>query len=152
MGELDVRVFAGSVDNNLPISLLYNTRGSFGHFGLATPYAFETMNTNEFQHSEYGILHLRHNFRDLLFRGKKSGPYVNLVHSMMWGVLGNEDKHNQEMNSANLGFYESGIEVDRILKMQFSGLGLGVFYRYGPYHLEEEIDNFAFKMSYTLMF
>ena len=150
-GELDVRVFGGSVDPHLPLPLLYNAKGSFG-IGPATPFAFETMRTNEFQHARFGAIHLRHNFKDLLFKGKKAGPYVVLVHSMLWGEALNAGDHSVEVRSAEKGYYESGIELDRLLKLQFSGLGIGVFYRYGPYHLERRIDNFAFKLSYVFMF
>ena len=98
------------------------------------------------------MAHFRHNFGDLLFKGKKSGPLISLVHSMMWGNMKDRDRHNISVQSANKGYFESGVQVDRIIRLQFSGVGLGIFYRYGPYHLSKTTDNLALKLGYVIAF
>ena len=45
------------------------------------------------------------------------------------------------------GYFESGIVVKGLLYTPLSNMGLGVFYRYGPYAYPEVFDNFAFKYS-----
>lgn len=152
LGEFDTRFYAGKIDEGLPLSMAYNVRGSFSHYSLATPFSFETVRTNEFQHTSYFMAHFRHNFMDLLIRGKKAGPQISLVHNMVWGDMKEKNRHNVEIHTTSKGYFESGIQVDRLLRMQFSGLGIGVFYRYGPYHLPDTINNFAFKLAYSFMF
>jgi hypothetical protein len=67
VGNFSTSVIAGYSPDDIPLSFLYNARGSWDDFTIATPGAFETMRTNEFRHSEFVAVHLRHNFLDLLF-------------------------------------------------------------------------------------
>jgi hypothetical protein len=48
------------------------------------------------------------------------------------------------------GYFESGILINNLLNQWFFGIGVGAFYRYGPYSLNKTIDNFAFKFTITL--
>ena len=50
------------------------------------------------------------------------------------------------------GYFESGIVIDGILANPMAKLGLGVFYRYGPYSLPNVWDNFAWKYSASIDF
>lgn len=45
------------------------------------------------------------------------------------------------------GYYESGLIIENLLKSGFTGLGIGVFHRYGPYANPEMKDNFVYKLS-----
>ena len=49
-------------------------------------------------------------------------------------------------NALERGFYESGIEANKI----FKGLGITAFFRYGPYQLPRFDDNLSIKISYFL--
>ncbi len=149
VGNFSIATIAGYVPDELPLTLLYNARGSWAKFTVAAPQTFETMRTNEFQHSEFVAVHLQHNFRSLLLKTKSFAPEIVLVHSMLWGNLGQAQNHNIEMKPADRGYYESGIRIDALMKSSFTGMGIGVFYRYGPYHLSTERDNFAFKLTST---
>jgi hypothetical protein len=152
VGHFSTSVIAGYTPDDIPLSFLYNARGSWDNFTIATPGAFETMRTNEFRHSEFVAVHLRHNFMDLLFQAGNFRPYFILVHNMMWGNMQNASSHNLQLKAAKLGYYESGLQIDNLLVSNFSGIGIGVFYRYGPYHLPETRDNFAFKLTSSLVF
>ncbi len=152
VGQFTTSIIAGYTPDDIPLSLLYNARGSWDHFTIATPGAFETMRTNEFRHSEFVAVHLRHNFTDLLFQAGKFRPYLLLVHNMMWGQMHHSQSHNLAVKTARNGYYESGIQIDNLLVSNFSGLGIGVFYRYGPYHLPEMRENFAVKLTSSLVF
>jgi hypothetical protein len=50
------------------------------------------------------------------------------------------------------GFYESGIELNRILAFNFTGIGFGVYYRYGPYHFTTPGTNIAYKFTLNFKF
>jgi hypothetical protein len=37
--------------------------------------------------------------------------------------------------------------INSLIRSGISGIGLGAFYRYGPYQLPKAIDNWAFKLT-----
>ena len=150
LGDFSIKAVGGYVPENVPLPLLYNARGTWDKFTVAAPGTFETMRTNEFQNSQFVALHFRHNFKDLLFKREKFKPYINLVHSMMWGSFEYPQSHNLAITSVSKGYYESGIQLDKLLVSNLSALGFGTFYRYGPYHLPRAIDNFAFKLTISI--
>ena len=158
-GDFTVRVTGGWIPNNLPAHMNYNAQGtntnSYDHdryLGLAAPYTFETMRTNEFIHSRFVQVHLRHSFKDLLFKSGKFRPLLSVVQNMCWGDLENPASHTIIGRQAKEGFFESGLVIDQLMKSAFSGIGLGVFYRYGPYAGTSAEDNIVVKFSTNISF
>lgn len=159
-GIFSVRLAGGWVSDDLPPSLLYNARGTNnldyregnGFLGIAAPHTFETMRTNEFMHSRYAALHLRHNFKGLLFRAGNFNPWFSLVHNMLLGDRRSSFVLPGWAKEADNVFVESGLVVDRLLVSGFSGLGLGVFYRYGPQAAGQFSEDVAVKLSAAVSF
>lgn len=158
VGDLSVSTVAGYMPDDVPLSLLYNAMGTNNlnyekkWLGIATPGAFETMQTNEFQHSQFVAVHVRHNFKQLLLKTEKFKPQFVLVHNMLWGKFDFPDSHNFDVKAAEKGYYESGFHIDGLMKSGITSLGLAAFYRYGPYHRAKEIENFAFKLTAAYVF
>jgi hypothetical protein len=153
VGRLSITAIGGKMMNDVPLSLMYNARGTFGKkVTLAVAETFETMRTNEFMHSEYIAVHIRHNFFSLLFKRPKFQPEFQLVHNMLWGNFSKADKHNFDFKTATKGYFESGLQIDKLTRSGFSALGIGFFYRYGPYHLDDFRSNLAIKLTSTLNF
>lgn len=152
VGDLTITAIAGRVEGNVPLSLLYNARGTNANFSIASPLAFETMRTNEFQHSEFAAVHIRHNFKTLLLKTKSFAPQFQLVHNMMWGDINNASQHSFAVQAVRKGFFESGLQIDGLLKSQFTALGIGTFYRYGPYALDGFKNNVVFKLTSVVTF
>lgn len=150
-----MRVNAGYNPDNTPLTLLYNAQGSNNinydknrFVGIASPFAFETMRVNEFMHSQFVGVHLRHNFKNLLYKSKNFKPEFILVHNMLWGEMKYAEKQNVQFKQALKGYVESGLQVDRLLNSNFTSFGLGVFYRYGPYSFDKISENIAAKSSF----
>lgn len=154
LGTSSFRLIAGKIVNPVPFTLLYNARGTYNDFGVFSPDAFETMRTNEFQHSEFIALQFRHSFKDLLFRYENFRPQLILVHNMMVGRLDSEQTERFELSpiAASQGYFESGFQIDRLLVSGFSGLGVGFFYRYGPYSMDTFRNNLAVKLTSVINF
>lgn len=158
VGDLSVMTLGGMVPEDVPFSLLYNAQGSNNldykkkWIGIATPGAFETMHTNEFQHSQFVSVHVRHNFKQLLVKREKFRPQFVLVHNMLWGKMDHAESHNYEIKAAEKGYFESGFQIDGLLKSGITSFGVAAFYRYGPYHHAKEIENFAFKLTAAYVF
>ena len=151
LGRPQFSVEAGLTDGRVPQHKLNSSLGTNRQSDfllVSTENAFETMLPYEFFSSEYIHFHFRHNFGSLLFKTKKFEPQLVLTTSAGFGELSYEGLHAGEtFNTMEKGFYESGMLINNILKLNFTTFGVGAFYRYGPYKFEKASDNFAFKMS-----
>jgi len=143
----------GYAFGDAPITHLYNTAPNnltketvVQRITFAGRNAFETMYFNEFFSSQYLFFQIKHGFdRITLFR--KVRPSLVLVTRMVWGNMEKPEQHvGPAYKTLDKGFFESGIELNKIYK----GIGLGGFYRYGPNQLARFDDNIAVKISYVL--
>ncbi|WP_072969718.1 DUF5686 family protein [Flavobacterium saccharophilum] len=143
----------GYAMGDVPITHLYNTMPNnltketiIQRITFAGRNSFETMFFNEFFSSQYIFFQVKHGF-DRIKIMKKVRPSLVLVTRMAWGNMENPEQHvGPAYKTLDKGFFESGIELNRI----FKGFGLGGFYRYGPNQLLKFEDNIAVKISYVL--
>jgi hypothetical protein len=159
LGTLNVRISGGLIPGDLPPSLLYNMRGTNNlnyaegpYIGLVSANSFETMRTNEFMVSRYAALHIRHEFRDLLFKSENFRPYITLVHNMLIGERDGNTDFLIAARESERPFIESGIVLDRLFVSGISALGVGFFYRYGDHAFDGTRDNFIGKISGSFAF
>ena len=144
---------AGYAIGDVPLTHLYNTSPNnitketiIQRITFAGKNSFETMYFNEFFSNEFLYFQFKHGFKRLTLLGKIK-PSLVLVSRMAWGNLQKPEQHvGLEYKTLNEGYFESGIELNQILK----GLGLTAFYRYGPNQLPKFEDNIAIKLSFTL--
>ncbi|WP_163400558.1 DUF5686 family protein [Flavobacterium fluviatile] len=143
----------GYAMGDVPITHLYNTMPNnlnketvIQRITFAGRNSFETMFFNEFFSSEYLFFQIKHGFNRVKIL-KKVRPSLVLVTRMAWGNMEKPEQHaGPSYKTLDKGFFESGIELNKIYK----GFGLGGFYRYGPNQLPEFEDNIAVKISYVL--
>ena len=155
LGETSLSAQLGYINGLAPITELFNIYGtSVNTFGIYCTEAFNTMRPDEFFCDRFGALYLSHNFKNLLLNFKKFHPEIILVTNIAWGT--NNDNINSQIlrfsdsqiySDLSKGYYESGIVIDKIIHAGISKVGLGAFYRYGPYSYDDIMDNFAFKIS-----
>jgi hypothetical protein len=115
--------------------------------------SFETMFFNEFLNDAYIQLQFRQDFRSTLLKINNFAPHIEVVTRAMWGMISNPDVH-QNIRTQDLrhGYYESGLELNKLYKLDFTAFGLAFFYRYGPYSLPEFSDNFIVKFTSKFSF
>jgi len=149
LGTFSFRIIGGLADENAPYAWLYNMRASNGEkFPVAVQNTFETMRPNEFLADRYGALHLRHSFGNLLFKSKRFKPIPILVANLGWGSLSEPDRHRgYTFRSMDHGYYEAGLQIDAILRSNFTGIGVGLFHRFGPYATGAFEDDAAVKLT-----
>ncbi|MFW6020218.1 MAG: DUF5686 family protein [Bacteroidales bacterium] len=153
LGDTEVLIRAGKVSENLPVSLQYAGFGSYYDYTIACPGTFNTMRLNEFAANEYGAIHLEHDFKKHLFRWENFQPSLAITSSAMWGNwAGQKYQMNTEYKQLNKGYFESGVLINSILKSSISALGLGFYYRYGPYSLDAFRDNLSIKVTVNFNF
>jgi hypothetical protein len=52
----------------------------------------------------------------------------------------------------NLGYYESGLLINNLVNLRVYTIGIGAFYRWGPYSFDNAWDNVAAKISMIFPF
>jgi len=152
LGSSSFQLIGGLVrGSDLPLNLLYFSRGVGRQNGIYAANTFQTIDANDFVHDRFISLHWRHNFESLFFRTEKQAPQFGIENKFILGRLNTAAQHfltepmNVRIMSAEQGYFESGITLSRI-KLLDQYWGVGVFYGYGPYQVNRWHDNLAFKL------
>ena len=150
-GTTSFMVEGGVVNGDVPLQKLYNGSGSFRKFSIEAANSFATMRMLEFVSDEFISLFFSQNFGSLLYRSGSFRPELVFVTNVGFGRLSNPEDHiNIPVRSLEKGYFESGILINNIYRQFFVGYGLGLFYRYGPYSFNKNIDNFALKLTFNI--
>jgi len=150
-GRFSTSLTMGTSSGIIPYTLLFNARGNTADFSLFSEGSFETMGLNEFLSDQYIAFNWSHHIYHLTGKGHQFRPELVLVNNAIIGSLKNPEKHlGVDINSLEKGYFESGLLINELLRMNFSGFGLGVFYRYGYYAMPDQRDNLYFKLSLTV--
>jgi len=148
-GDTRLALIGGIVTGEVPYSKLYAGLGSYKTFTIETEQSFGTMRFNEFLSDRFFALFLKQDFGKLLFKPRgRFQPEIALVHNLGFGMLMNQEPHeNITYKTFERGYFEGGLLINNLIRLQLFRYGLGVMYRYGPYSNPETIDNFAFKLT-----
>lgn len=154
MGQSHIRLQGGWIDRALPYNMQFTGFGiKTGDLSVFIRNSFQTVTPYEFAMDKYAVLHFSHNFGSLLFKTEKFKPHLVLHQHVGFGSLSNATDHGLvSVQTMEKGFFESGLQIDNILRINYLnvaylGLGAGVNYRYGAYHLPELKDNLAYTIS-----
>lgn len=156
IGESKIRIDAGLIDQPLPYGLLFTGEGSNTQdiSALVRNY-FQTIGPYEFLSDRYVNVFFTHNFGSLLFHAGKFKQTFTVVQNIGWGTLSHPEYHQQiDFKTKEKGLYESGLQIDNLVKLNYLnvgylGFGIGGYFRYGPYAFAKATDNIAFKLSMT---
>lgn len=153
------QISAGAIKGNAPYFSLFNGKGSnTGKFDLNSfviPNYFQTMKIYEFTSDRYAYFFLTHDFgRIVPTRSRFFRPELSLHQNIGWGDLKNIEAHSIEIRTMNAGFYESGLTLTNLLRINYVnigyfGLGGGVFLRYGKYTIADISKDLVAKINIT---
>ena len=156
LGKLTIQVNGGYIDQAIPACNLYYAPASYRLITLYAPNSFGTMRSNEFLSNKYASLYLYHDFGYLLYKGKKwFHPEFALSQNIGFGWLDHPERYAYNSINPrvmNLGYYESGLLINNLVNLQLYTIGIGAFYRWGPYSFDNVGDNFAYKISMIFPF
>ena len=152
MGTSTILFRAGLMTNDAPLIEYFNGYGSFaGNFSLSAPYSFATMQLNEFATTSFVAAYLRHDFSRWMFpENYKTKPALIFAQNIGFGTLDERYKDQFHFKDYRNGYYESGIEINNLLRVGYISWGAGIYYRYGPYRLNAVHDNFAYKFGFLI--
>ena len=141
-------VQAGAASGDLPYAILFDGRGGYGKFTIYAPQSFATMRINEFVSDRYASFFFTQNFGKLLKPSRLFNPELALSTAAGFGNLSHPEEHRGvEIRTLTKGFYESGLLINNLVDLKVYNIGLGAFYRLGPYSFPAFNDNIAFKFS-----
>lgn len=141
-----LRLNAGHIEGSYPSSILYSAFGSYKSIGIEVPFTFATMRLNEFAADQFISFHFSHDISLFKKSQRSFKPHLLLTTNIGKGAI-TTNKYQPTINDFNKIYYESGIVINNLLKNQLIEYGFSVHYRYGSYHLDTPIDNFAFKLA-----
>lgn len=149
LGQLSIRADYQKSIGNVPLPMLIYTPGIYNRrLGVGASNIFETIFPNEFLNDELLSGFLRFNFNPWILKKGKFEPVVSLRLNAGIGRLRNPERHSIiEFSTMEKGFYEAGIVLDRLVNAGIAGYGFGVFYRFGAYRSNNELENLAFKLT-----
>lgn len=151
LGVTNIGLKAGLLLGEVPYAKLYSGGGTYRPFALCAPGSFGTMRGNEFLSDRYISLFISHNFDALLFNGGWFKPEIEIGTNIGFGWLSNpEYHHNVDFKTMEKGYFESGIMLNKLLRLKLLSVGLGAMYRYGPYSYAAFKDNIAYKFTLSL--
>lgn len=153
LGVSDVLLQAGYASAGCPVMETFNILSCYLPMGLYSPGCFNTMRFDEFFCDRFVALFLSHNFGGQLWRTNSRWfkPELTLATHFGWGDMRRADAFpGKNFRTMEKGYFESGVVVDGLLRISMLKMGLGVFYRYGPYAFGSFKDDIALK--YSLVF
>jgi hypothetical protein len=154
LGTTSIMIRGGKIIQTAPSTEWFNGYGSYsGGFTILAPYTFATMRLNEFSADQFGSLHVRHSFgTGFIPSWYFIRPELAIAQNIGFGTL--QSKYSVPTGATDFrkGFFESGVELNRILNSSFAGLGMGVYYRYGAYRFSTDKLNFAYKFTLNFKF
>lgn len=150
-GKTNIRLEAGIAEGVLPYPLLFNLPASYSNSGLYAPFSFATMRMNEFIADRYISMFFTQNFGHLLIKKKYFAPDIVIATNISFGGLKKSIHHKGiAFNTAEKGFFESGLLLRNLIKLPALKIGAGAFYRYGPYQYKRFNENLALKITLTV--
>ena len=159
LGKTTYRLDLGYIDTALPYGLLFTGEGSLDKkIPFIVKHYFQTVTPYEFLSDRYAHLFTTHNFGRLLNNKGVFQPDVLLHNNLGIGSLEHATYHQDiTFKIKDHLFLETGLELQNLIKIPYLnigylGIGIGAFYRYGHYSLENSNDNFAFKYSMGFTF
>ncbi len=151
---------AAVVSPEVPYQKLFGTNGLGRAFRiLVDDREFHTMDPYEFLSDRFFRFHFRHDFNAIFGGWKFFQPEFSLVHNLAIGSLQQSDLHQGiDFNTLEKGYYEAGVVLDNLIGINYLnigtlGIGVGAFYRYGPYTRPTWQDNVGIQatMSFGLL-
>lgn len=147
----EILINTGLAFGDIPLTHLYHASpnqpdGSviMDRFSVTGRESFETMFFDEFFSDRFIMGQVRHTLRPFKISSRIKPQLALITRSVIGDVSNIENHTGLNFGSLNKGYFESGIELNRIL----AGFGLSFFYRHGAYHLPTFDDNISFKFTY----
>ncbi len=155
-GELHVFAEAGKLLGNAPLTEVHAAKGTISparKVSISVPQSFETLPNSRWYARQFAHVFLRYKSNFPFYQHPSSAPSLTAVFNAGWGALGKQDAYGSAIcKDYPKGLYESGLQIDNILKSSAGGFGIGAYYRFGPYHDPITKNNWMLKLTTSVLF
>ncbi|MCE2681540.1 MAG: DUF5686 family protein [Flavobacteriia bacterium] len=141
---------AGQTIGDMPLFLMHNGNGTGKNWMISAPNTFETMMPSEFYQQRQAALYTRLTFYSIKTGKKWTQPQFALHHAVGYGDMPNTNHHSTSFKTMDKGFFEGGLIINSLITSNVSGIGIGVFYRYGAYANSDWKMNLVPKITATI--
>ena len=153
LGRTDLAITGGIATGETPRAILFNAPAAFWKYNISVDQAFQTMRINEFFSNQFANVFAKHSFPSIYTPVKEIKPVIVLYYNYGIGVMNSSSKRSSPtLRDYSLGFQEAGLGIDQLWTTNYSGLGIGAFYRFGAYEMSAPIDNWAIKLTFSFTF
>ena len=138
--EGDVTLFLNQVGN-----------GTGRNWNLSVANTFQTMAPSDFYSTSQIALYTQWMLNAFKTKKKWNEPQIGFHHAVGFGTMNTSSflQHSQQFRTMEKGYFEGGLIINNVLVSGVSGIGIGLFYRYGPYAEVNELKNFVPKITAT---
>ena len=150
LGVSNVLLQSGIALRECPLAETFDMLGCYMPVGLYAPGCFNTMRFDEFFCDRFVAVFLSHNFGGMLWPTDSPWfhPELTLATHIGWGDFPHaRDYPDKNFRTMERGYFESGFVIDGLLCLPLVRMGVGAFYRYGPYAFGNFKDDIALKWS-----
>ena len=154
----DFKFFAevGKLVGDAPLTEVHAAKGTISparRVSVSVPQSFETLPNSRWYARQFAHVFLRYRSNLPLYQHPSSAPSLTAIFNAGWGSLGRQDQYGLNVcKDYPKGLYESGLQLDNLLKASTGGLGIGAYYRFGPYHDPVFKNNWMIKLTSSLLF
>ncbi len=152
VGKFDWNLNASQTIGKVPLFLLQVPTASGIKWNVSAPNSFETVAPSEFYHDKQTALFTRLLFNPIKTKVKWNQPQFGIHHAVGYGEMSNREKHSIAFKSMDKGLFEVGLLLNNLFVSKSSGIGIGLFYRYGYYSSSNAKNNLMPKISVSLLF
>lgn len=146
-GAINVTVQGSQTIGDVPLFLKQNAFGTRQDWNVTTANTFETVYPGEFYHDRQAVLFVRYDIPAIRTKMSWNEPQFIIHHGIGYGDFKDRAEHNVNFSSMDKGLFEAGLILSGLLKVNFTSLGVGLFYRYGVYSEPQVAKNLVPKIS-----
>ncbi len=127
-GKTSLRLTGAHVFDAVPKFRAFNLRGTGVNWGLGVPFSMETLAPQSILASEMVLFQFRHRFKNNRPANKTFRPEIALIHNVAWFNFPSPlIQTDLTFNSSTQRYQEVGMEIHRLLSLNFTSLGIGFY-------------------------
>ena len=152
LGQFNWKLTGGHTLGDVPLFLNQIADGTGRIGNISVRNTFETVAPGEFFHSTQAAFFTRMDFKPFKTKAKWNEPQISLHHGLGYGEMKDPQFHSMVFKTMDKIYSETGILLNTLFSSGPSGIGVGVFYRYGYYSFNDWQDNIMPKVSLSFRF
>lgn len=152
LGTIEWTANAAQTIGQTPMFLMHTAIGTRQNWNINVLSTFQTAFPGEFYHDQQASFFVNYKLPTIKTKAKWNEPSFTLTHGIGYGEMKNKFDHSNVFKTMDKGLYEAGLVLDGLYISSFTGIGIGVFYRYGEYAFSDWQNNIVPKLSLSYLF